>query len=446
MTICDAPCASAQDSNASSRIGLRECGSAQAGRPAARPPPRPPGGQRYRLPERRRGASGLRGRPIRAVPTSRTPRAGTTSGDRSSSLQQQDRGRAGDRACRCPGSAGARARAGRRAARLPPRGRAGGSGRRYGVDVVGPGEVGLAGVCSPPTQRQLSVFEAGSPSSRWRRKKSAPSSQGRRRVKIQIEANHIRACCAGSWSRPARAPSRRSPRSPVVPEQAASHWRRSPSSNPEPVQRGVEALPVARPDRGPLLQPALPVAAPADLLHEFLGWPPRHAPARPPRSPRSRSRSGGAAKARGRETVTPFPEHLCFCFPHSAARPAARRPPAVPDPPPASDRSCPSSPCPWFFGRELASAAALQAAITGGRPLQPPSGATKTLGTIHNSEPFSPEAGRDERPDRYLHEHPWCPWLSNRPAGASGPMTSTRGCSRSGSSSWRDRCMTACPR
>ena len=50
----------------------------------------------------------------------------------------------------------------------------------------------LTAVCNPATQRQPSVLEAGSPSRKWRRKKLAPNFQGRRRVKIQIEVNHIR--------------------------------------------------------------------------------------------------------------------------------------------------------------------------------------------------------------------------------------------------------------
>ncbi len=89
-------------------------------------------------------------------------------------------------------------------------------------DVVGRSQIGLAGRVQPRDQRQDRVFEAGSPSSRWRRKKSAPSSHGSRRVKIQIEANHIRAwLCSQPVATSARANGRtrrsRSARAGVLP-------------------------------------------------------------------------------------------------------------------------------------------------------------------------------------------------------------------------------------
>ena len=47
-------------------------------------------------------------------------------------------------------------------------------------------------VCNPATQRQESVLVAGSPSSKLRKKKSAPNCQGSPSQKTQILANHIR--------------------------------------------------------------------------------------------------------------------------------------------------------------------------------------------------------------------------------------------------------------
>jgi ClpP class serine protease len=58
----------------------------------------------------------------------------------------------------------------------------------------------------PATQRQPSVFEAGSPSARWRRNQSAPASQGRRSVKIHERPRRRLHEHSSPWwsSRPAR--------------------------------------------------------------------------------------------------------------------------------------------------------------------------------------------------------------------------------------------------
>ena len=61
------------------------------------------------------------------------------------------------------------------------------------ADVIGLGEVAFAAGVQPGDPAPLRVLEAASPSSRWRRNQSAPSSQGSLRVWIQMLAYHMRA-------------------------------------------------------------------------------------------------------------------------------------------------------------------------------------------------------------------------------------------------------------